>query len=72
MLRKIRIRRSLLGWYAGFLVRHPFWILTVGIALTLASLSVALRLELRTSREELSDSFDSSMATYEVLVEEFG
>jgi hopanoid biosynthesis associated RND transporter like protein HpnN len=33
---------------------------------------VALRLELRTSREELSDSFDASVATYEVLVEEFG
>jgi len=66
------MRRSLLAWYSRYLVRRPGWILAAGIALTLAALLVSLRLELHTSRENLSDSFGQAEVAFDAFVEEFG
>ncbi|TDI14159.1 MAG: hypothetical protein E2P04_01385 [Acidobacteria bacterium] len=67
------MRRSLLAWYARCLVRRPGWILAAGIALTIGSLLlVSLRLELRTSRENLSGSFHQAEAEFDAFVKEFG
>ncbi len=66
------MRRSLLAWYARYVVRHPLWILSIAGVLTLASLAVSLQLEMRTSREDLSDSFHVAEAAFDRYVEEFG
>ncbi|MFQ5700285.1 MAG: MMPL family transporter, partial [Acidobacteriota bacterium] len=66
------MRRSFLTWYARHLVRHPRWILAAGIGLTVASLLISTRLELHTSREDLSDSFHVTEKAYDDFVEQFG
>ena len=66
------MRRSLLAWYSRCLVRRPGWILAAGIALTIGSLLISLRLELHTSRENLSGSFHQAEAAFDAFVEEFG
>lgn len=67
------MRRSLLTWYSRCLVRRPGWILAAGIALTLGAILIsALRLELHTSRENLSGSFHQAEIEFDAFVEEFG
>ena len=66
------MRRSLLAWYTRAVFRRRGWIVAASVVLTVLSVLISLRLEVRTSREELSDTAAPVEVAYDRFLEEFG